>query len=355
LQTFVAAQNACGGLNGHRIKLYIDDDQGDPATASAKAQDLIVRKKVLAFVGNVQVLTIDAVVPVVNRHKIPIIGGDLASNTWFTNPLVFPQGPPPASVAYGYLKGLTEYFRKNVIGDIYCVEVPRGCEQNDRALKELAPEFGVTVKKSLQGSITAPSYVQQCLEFKGAQVDAVALLMDAASMVRMARSCEQVGFFPKVLPTALGVGNEKQFLTGNKWLGDAYIALNFFPWFAKETPAQRYWHAAMQKYNPGMSLGTTASAGWTAGALLVAAGAYLSPTNPTTADLLKGLYEFRGQKWTGLGGLAGPRTFAEGKTPVVPYCLFAAISNEANTGWARAVAKPQCTKVIAPSDPQNKS
>ena len=353
LEVFVASQNACGGLNGHRIKLYIEDDQGDPSTASSKAQNLIQSKKVLAFVGNVQFLTIDAVVPIVKKYGIPIIGGDIVSDTWFTNPLLFPQGSPGAAAAYGYLKGATEYFHSTKIGDIWCIEVPRACEQNDRMLKELAPGFGATVLKSLQASITAPSYVQQCLEFKNAGVEVLALLIDAASMVRMARSCEQVGYFPKILPTPAGVGSQKQFLTGNKWLGNSYVPTQYFPWFANETPAQKYWQASLRKYAPGADIGASASAGWMAGALLVAAAAELSPTNPTTADLLKGLYAFKGQKWTGLGGLAGPRTFIEGSTPRVPYCLFAAISNSTNTGWASAVNTPQCTDVLAPSDPQN--
>jgi branched-chain amino acid transport system substrate-binding protein len=353
LQIFVAAQNACGGLNGHRIKLYVDDDQGDPATATAKVQSMIEIKKVLAFVGNTQVLTIDAVVPVIKKYGIPIIGGDIASNTWFTNPLLFPQGPPPAAVAYGYLKGATEYFKKTNVGDLWCIEVPRACEENDRAFRELAPGFGITVKRSIASSITAPSYVQQCLDLQSSGVEALALLVDAASMVRVARSCEQVGYHPKILPTPLGIGNQKQFLTGNEWLGNSYVALNYFPWFANETPVEKYWQSAMKKYDPGADIGAASSAGWTAGALLVAASALLSPTNPTTAELLAGLYAFGGQKWTGLGGLSGPRTFLAGKAPRVPYCLFAAISNATNTGWASAVSTPQCTEKLAPSDPQN--
>lgn len=352
LDTFVAAQNACGGLNGHRIKLYFEDDQGDPSTASSKVQAMIATKKILAFVGNIQVLTIDAIVPVIKRHGIPIIGGDLASHTWFQNPLMFPQGPPGGSIAYGYLVGATQHFKKTNIGDMWCIEVPRGCEQNDRALKELAPQFGATMKKSIQASITAPSYVQQCLEFQRSGVEVLALLMDAASMNRMARSCVQVGYHPDILPTSLGVANEKQFLTGNEWLGDSYIALQFFPWMANETPAQKYWQDSMRKYNPGSDVGVASSAGWLAGALLVAAAAELSPTNPSTADLLSGLYRFQGQKWTGLGGLAGPRTFTVGSTPRIPYCFFSVISNAANTGWASSMNTPQCTDKLAPSDPQ---
>jgi branched-chain amino acid transport system substrate-binding protein len=353
LETAVAAQNACGGLNGHRIKLYIDDDQGDPSTASTKVQDMILKKKVLAFVGNIQILTIDAVLPVINRYKIPIIGGDIASNTWWSNPLLFPQLSPGGAVAYGYLKGATEYFHKTTIADVYCIEIPRGCSQNDQALKELAAQAGVVMKKSIQISITAPSYVQQCLDLKASGAETLALLVDAATMVRLARSCQQVGYFPKLLPCSLGVGNDRQFLTGNKWLADSYVPLGHFPWFANQTPAQKYWQAAVAKYNPGVAMGAASSTNWVAAAMLVAAGAELSPTNPTTADLLRGLYQFQGQKWTTLGGLVGPRTFTEGKLPRAPYCLFAAISNADNDGWASSVSTAQCyPDVMAPSDPQ---
>ncbi len=353
LETFVASQNACGGLNGHRIKLYFEDDQSDPSTAIAKVQGMIQQQKVLAFVGNIQPLSIDAVLPTINKYKIPMIGGDLVSNTWFTNPLLFPQGSSPGAVAYGYLLGATSYFKKTNVGDIWCIEVPRACEQIDRAFKELAPTVGATVKKSIQASITAPSYVQQCLDFKGAKVDALALITDAATMTRMARSCEQVGYYPNLMPTPLGVGNEKQFLNGNKWLGNSYVAMNYFPWFATDTPAQKYFHASIQKYNPGFDMGGAASTGWSSGAMLVAAAAQLSPTNPTTADLLNGLWQFKGQKWTELGGLNGPRTFVENGMPKVPYCLFAGISNADNTGWAKSVSKAVCTDKLAPSDPQN--
>jgi branched-chain amino acid transport system substrate-binding protein len=351
LETFIASQNACGGLNGHKIRMYFEDDQSDPATAITKVLGLIQDKKVLAFVGDIQPLSIDAVIPTINKYGIPMIGGDLVSYTWFNNQLLFPQGAPPGAVAYGYLLGATQYHHKTNVGDIWCIEVPRACEQIDRAFKELAPTVGATVKKSTQASITAPSYVQECLGFKSNGVDALALITDAATMNRLARSCDQVDYHPKVMPTPLGVGNEKQFLTGNKWLGDSYVTMNYLPWFADDTPVQRYFHAAIKKFNPGFALGGAAMTGWNSGALLVAAAAGLG-ANPTTADLLNGLWQFQGQKWTELGGMNGPRTFQRNGLPKVPYCLFAGISNADNTGWAKAFSTATCTSTIAPSDPQ---
>ena len=352
LETFAASQNACGGLNGHRINLFIDDDQGDPATASSKVQEMIQTKKILAFVGNIQLLTVDAVVPIIKRYGVPILGSDLTNNPWFTNPLMFPQGSNVQSMAYGYIDAALNHFGKKNIGEVWCIEVPRACEQMDRAFQELAPMMGATVKKTIQVSITAPSYVQQCLDLKNAGVEALGLSFDAASQHRLARSCTQVGYFPDVMPYPLGVGNEKQFLQGNKWLGDAYVSMNHFPWFASNTPAERYWQASVKKFNPGFTSGGTAAMGWASGALLVAASAGLSAENPTTQQLLDTLWTFKGQKWTTLGGLTPPLTFVKDGNPRVPYCLYAAISNADNTGWAKAVSKPVCSDILAPSDPQ---
>jgi branched-chain amino acid transport system substrate-binding protein len=351
LDTFVASQNACGGLNGHKIRFFQADDQGDPSTAISRTIDLITKQHVLAFVGNIQVLTVDAVVPTIKKYGIPLIGGDIATSTWFSNPLLFPQGGPPQSVSYGHLVGATQYHHATRVGHLYCIEVARSCNEINRALKELAPEMGASFVKEAQASITAPSYVSQCLDFQNAKVDALVMSLDAASMARLGRSCEQVGYHPKLMAYPLAVGNEKQFL-GAKWLANTYVPMNVFPWTANATPAQKYFHAMMTKYNPGGPSGGAASIGWTAGAMLVAASATLSPANPTTQQFLDALWQFSGQKFTGLGGLSGPKTFARDEAPRVPYCLFAAVSNDDDSGWRTPTATPTCSRVIAPSDPQ---
>jgi hypothetical protein len=313
---------------------------------------MIQTKHVLAFIGNIQLLTVDAIVPIIKKYGIPILGSDLTNNTWFTNPLMFPQGSSVQSMAYGYINAALNHFHTPNVGEVWCIEVPRACEQMDRAFKELAPMMGATVKKTIQVSITAPSYVQQCLDLKNAGVEALGLSFDAASQHRLARSCTQVGYFPHVMPYPLGVGNEKQFLQGQKWLGNAYVSMNHFPWFASDTPALKYWQASVKKFNPGFTSGGTAAMGWASGALLVAAAAGLSAENPTTQQLLDTLWTFKGQQWTTLGGLTPPLIYTENGNPRVPYCLFTAISNADNTGWLKGVSKPVCTDLIAPSDPQ---
>jgi hypothetical protein len=167
----------------------------------------------------------------------------------------------------------------------------------------------------------------------------------------------KVGYKPDYVMYPLGVGNEHQFL-GNPNLGNSYVPMNHFPWMAgtKQFPgngAMDYYQRMVAKYNPGYNAGGAASLGWAAGALLVAASTELTD-NPSTAQFLDALYQFKGQQYTTLGGLAPPLTFNKGGTPRVPYCLFGAQSNSNNTGWARVDATMKCTDKLAPSDPQSK-
>jgi ABC-type branched-subunit amino acid transport system substrate-binding protein len=351
LGAFVQAQNSCGGLNGHKINLLMEDDQGDPSTAAVKVQALAA-KKVLAFVGNIESLTIDGALPAIKRAGIPVVGGDITNNTWFTNPILFPQGAPPQAVSYGYSIAARDYFHKTKMGNFWCIEVPRACEQIDRAFRELAPKLGVEVVQSTQVSITSPSYTTQCLDFKSKGIEVVALTVDAATMSRIARSCSGVGYHPSWVAYPLGLGNESQFL-GLDMLANTYVPLNTFPWMGNSTPAEKYWQAAKTKYIPGETLGGAATLAWTAGALLVAASSGLSAENPTSQQLLDTLYTFKGQPWTTLGGLTVPLTFGKDTNPSSPYCLFAAISNAKNNGWSTPISNPTCTNLIAPSDPRS--
>jgi branched-chain amino acid transport system substrate-binding protein len=355
LKTFVASQNACGGLSGHPIKLFVEDDQDDPSTAVAKINDEIKNDHVLAFSGNIQVLTDDAIVATIKRAGIPVIGMDITNNTWFSNPLFFPQGSGPQSISYGYAYGAANYFHKKKLGDLWCIEVPQACTQIDGALKELGPKLGLDVSKTIQVSLTAPSFTTACLDFKSAATEVIAMTIDAASIVRVAKSCSQVGYTPSVVVYPLAVGNEKQFLVGDKWLANSYVPINTFPWMASDTPAQRYYQAMIKKYNPGFTTGDAASLGWTAGALLVAAGTNLS-ANPTTQELLTNLYSFKGQDFTHLGGLTpAPLSFRADGNPTVPYCLFAVSSDATDTKWVNWDSTARCTDLVASNDPQRHS
>jgi branched-chain amino acid transport system substrate-binding protein len=329
LQAFTKAVNSCGGLNGHLVRLIVGDDQDDPATAVTVANQQIQNSHILAFLGNIQVLTIDGMTSLINSSHIPIIGGDLTNDTWFSSPYIFPQGSAPESISADYLNIMFNTFHAKKVADVYCLEVPKACTQIDAALRQDAEKAGNPVTSSIQVSITAPSYTSQCLAMQQAGVEAVALTVDAPTQTRVARSCSSVGFHPHYVAYPLGVGNEQEFLNHPE-LANTPVPLQTFPWMANATPAQQYFQKAMSQYAGGAIRGYAGSLGWVAGALLVAATTNL-PANPTTNDILNGLYSIKGND---LGGLTAPLTFQRGQNPVEPFCYFIANSNGSNNGWA---------------------
>jgi branched-chain amino acid transport system substrate-binding protein len=66
--------NAQGGVNGQTIELISLDDKFDAKLAAANARTLIVEKKVIALFLNRGTPTTEAVLPVLEEFKVPLVG-----------------------------------------------------------------------------------------------------------------------------------------------------------------------------------------------------------------------------------------------------------------------------------------
>ena len=72
----VAEINAAGGvLDGRPLELIIEDNKTDPKTAVEKAKKLILRDKVVALMGPVSSAARDAMTPVAEKFKTPLLYG----------------------------------------------------------------------------------------------------------------------------------------------------------------------------------------------------------------------------------------------------------------------------------------
>ena len=72
----VAEINAAGGvLGGRPLELIIEDNKTDPKTAVEKAKKLILRDKVVAVMGPVSSAARDAMTPVAEKYKTPLLYG----------------------------------------------------------------------------------------------------------------------------------------------------------------------------------------------------------------------------------------------------------------------------------------
>ncbi len=70
-----AAQNAKGGINGHKIEYKALDDKGDPATASADAREIVSSDEAVAMVGSASLIECEINAKYYEQQKILSIPG----------------------------------------------------------------------------------------------------------------------------------------------------------------------------------------------------------------------------------------------------------------------------------------
>jgi branched-chain amino acid transport system substrate-binding protein len=317
LGVWQAYVNAHGGLNGHPIHLYIEDDGGDPSTSVTDVQQEVTQDHVIAFVGNLMPLTVQASTSYLQQQNIPVIGGDASSPSWWQSPILFPQGSSDlgsdqavftikAASAKGYTK----------MGVLYCVEDPT-CSAGIQSLIQQGggSAAGVTTVYSSSFSITQPDFTAQCLDAKQAGATLIYFAGDGDSLIRMANDCAAQGYKPLYVGDSLAITSN---LASDPNLNGLLAGQTDFPWMDSYTPAQATYQQAVKQYDPGLAGSATTAGEWTAGMLAVAASSDLTAT-PTSAEFFQGLWSIKNND---LGGLAPPLTFNANSTATPSNCFF---------------------------------
>lgn len=315
LQAWVDSVNAAGGINGHQVKLIVEDDQGDATKSQADIRQLVQVDHVLAVVSPEAGGTESGWGSYVQQQHVAVIGGEADTPVWFTNPSFFPSGATVLTSlemqAYA-----VKAAGKTSFGAVYCAE-SAACKQTVPALQGYAKAFGLDMSTSAAIAVAAPTYTAQCLAAK--QANAQALIIDASYEAgsRFAPACAQQGYSPVyVIPSG---AFDNRYLQLSQ-VDSAYVPTTNALWFAS-TPAVNQFKQAMAKYEPGTTLGPNPISGWTGGALFGAAAANL-PAKPTAADVFTALYAL--PKNDTLNGLAPPLNFHSGAPASQVTCFFIA-------------------------------
>jgi branched-chain amino acid transport system substrate-binding protein len=330
LQAWVANANVHGGLNGHPVKLIVADDQGDPATALTLAHRLVESYRVLALVGDVHFFGFQQIEQYMRSKSVPMIGGDAATDAWFTSPVAFPVSAPGA---VQIIKGLKMYVDRGVrkFGMLYCLEVGSLCQYlNDQAKKS---EVGQYILQSYQVSLVAPSYTSQCLRMKQGGLEAIYMLMDTASASRLVKDCATQGYTPKLM--LLGLDATKD-MPGIPVLGQALMPGATVSTGATDLPAVARLHQIIDTYAPSVGENGFGALAYAAAEMLGLVGKNLS-ANPTSAELIAALYRVKNET---LGGLTVPLTYAKTGTTAAPCVFIWGVAN--GTFTAPEGSKPLC-------------
>jgi branched-chain amino acid transport system substrate-binding protein len=307
--------NDHGGLNGHPIKMFSADDGTDPGRYQALAQQMVEIQHVVAFLANLVPLSAPGADAYLNQKKVPVVGGDLANALEFQSPMVFPEGTSLATLAIGTAK-LAVAQGKPKMAVFWCAEAAVCHQFNAAITSPQASPTGVQIVYDAQVSLAQPDYTAECLKAESSGAQTIMLAVDANSMERAARSCVQNGVKPLWVSASLAVINAE---AKDADLNGLTAPVPTFPWVASDIPTAQTYQAALQHYATGVETSSGSAAVWTSGMLLMKASTNLPANNPTSADILKGLWAIHNDN---LGGLTTSLTFHQDGLPTVPSCFF---------------------------------
>lgn len=329
--------NSRGGLACHPVEVYSQDDGGDASRSAYLVQDMVAHHHVVAFVAPA-VISPNGFVPAAEAAKVPVIGG--TGGGAFRSPWVFPASAAVDDQIFGLIHNGVEHGKRR-LGVLYCVEISE-CTQAAGKIKAIAKAAGAEEVYSTPVSITQPDFTAACLNARNAGVDQLAVGLDGASIGRLARSCDAVGYRP-LFSTIAGLLSPAQ--AEDPLVRSFGIATSTgeAPWILNDTPGLREYHRVLARWAPNTPPDGASIIGFTCAKLFEAALAKVAPDIVrgaiTPALVLTGLGGIHNES---LGGLTTGVTFHPGeKSAPSSGCVFYEFLT--TTGWtAPQGSRPVC-------------
>lgn len=189
--------NAKGGLlNGRKLELIQRDDESNPPKGLIAARELIFKEKVAAFFGGLDTPVSLAIVPVVNKEKVPFIGIWAAGTNITQNGAkpnyVFRVSAVDALVDVRLLKHAEKLGSKKA--GLILINNPWG-ESNEKGLRAAANDNkAVTIVGVEKFENNDVDLVPQLTRLKEAGADALILVGNAAPGAQVMKSRDRMGW-----------------------------------------------------------------------------------------------------------------------------------------------------------------
>ncbi len=165
--------NEAGGINGNKLVLHVEDDQGDNTQAVNAANKLIKKDKVCAIIGPSTSATSMAIIKIVDEAKIPLLScagaavivEPVAERKW-----VF-KTPQKDSDC---VKRIYDHMKSKGLKDIGIITTTTGFGGAGREqLKKIAAEYGINLVADETYDPTATDMTAQLMKIKNAGAQAV--------------------------------------------------------------------------------------------------------------------------------------------------------------------------------------
>ena len=337
VQAWQKSVNASGGLNGHPVQLIEKDNGSVPGTALTDAQALISAK-------------VDAIIDLdildeiwekaASAAKIPVVGGNFSSPSYYQDPNWYPSGQTNDSITYSVAVTAKKAGATN-LADFYCAESAQ-CQESVPLIKAAGQSVGVPVVYNSSIAATAPNYTAQCVAAKQAGVTAIFIGDSLSVIARVASDCATQGYDP--IYVTEGTGFTNQALTSPGLKDKLWSSYPILPYFSGAS-AVTSMNAVLDKYYPGLRENTdtwseVAVQAWTAGLLVAQAiknSGVTASEAVTPAMITQGMNMVSNQT---LDGFSPPLSFTAGKAHPVD-CWY---TGRVQAGKASQVGGLTCEK-----------
>jgi branched-chain amino acid transport system substrate-binding protein len=193
----VAAINADGGINGHRLDMVICDTQSSAAVAETCASQAVARKSpaVVSFTGEGS-----AIVPILQAAHIPDIDAAI-SPVELTSPVSFTIGPSASGLAYGLgTIAVREKCRKLAFIGILPSAFVAVAEAAYGDVKQVVSGHGVTLLPAIQAVPGSPDFSSSIDAAQSEGADCIAYqAIDNADAVAIVKSARSIGYKGKLI------------------------------------------------------------------------------------------------------------------------------------------------------------
>jgi branched-chain amino acid transport system substrate-binding protein len=306
-RAWAADVNSRGGVNGHKVKLIVADDGGDPSRAVSIGRKLIEQDKIVAFYAEQAPGTLQAYIPLAEKAGIPIFGAcscnpDAAkSPNMFSATLTAFQGMNWSHTAMALKSG------KKKVSIFYCREVAI-CSAGAKEIEsKLAPSLGLDVVHTANVSMASPDYTAEMLAAKNAGAEVIITYVENPTTIRIIRSGKRQNYTP-LISSQMSFHDERAIKIGKEDAEGVQVGASMWHW---DDPRMADFKAAMAKHVPDGILASFAMNSWVNGKFIEILAKQWPDQNVTGGDVIKSLYGINGET---VGGLVPPLTFKEGES-----------------------------------------
>jgi branched-chain amino acid transport system substrate-binding protein len=191
LEMLVKVANAKGGIKGHKLELIVYDTQGDATKAVQLATKLIKNDKVSVIVGPSTTGETMAIIPVVEKEKIPLIS--CAAGIKIIEPVKRNVFKTPANDHVAAEKIFTYMLAKKQ-KNVALMTVTDGFGASGREqLKDMAKKKGITIVADETYGPKDTDMTAQLTKIKGSKADAIICWGTNPGPAIVTRNVKQLG------------------------------------------------------------------------------------------------------------------------------------------------------------------